>query len=242
MLKKIILTAITVLLLTGGAIYTANAINLGRAIVDNTLPETVSDNSFDAKNPGINFGLCAGFSDVPDKECFLTPEEIQNIIEYTPTEEELSQEPIRELEATPSPQINPPQTITIVKTVYMDADGNESDTLTKDEQSTQEPIPKEPPAAGEVLGASNTREQPALSADEIKALIASEVAAAQPQKGIDWGILAILIIAVAALYFHLQSNFKKQKKSRVNLKIKEKVENFKLKVLNLINSVRGKKK
>lgn len=241
MLKKIILTTAAVLLLTSGAIYTANAVNLGRSVINNELPETTSESSFDAENPGINFGLCAGFSDIPDKECFLTPEEIQNIIEYEPTAEELSQGTVQELEASPAASSGPPQTVTIVKTVYMDANGNESDTP-KEETQPEEPAQEDPLAQGEVLGVSNTREQPSINMEEIKDLIKAEVAASQPQKGIDWGVIAMILVLSTAVYYNLQNRLKQQKTAPSINKVKEKVENFTQKVLNHFNEIHKKKK
>jgi len=241
MLKNILLTIISVLLLASGAIYTASALNVGSIPVNNELPETVSESSFDAENPGINFGLCAGFSDIPDQECFLTPEEIQNIIEYEPAEEVPYQQPIiREIEASPAVSSGPSQTVTVVKTVYMDAEGNESDTPPEEEpsESTQE----EDLAESEVLGASNERQQRTIDIEEIKDLIHAEVAAAQPEQGVDWGVLSIILLLGTAIYYNYQTRLKQQKTSPSINKIKERIENFSQKVLNRFNKIHRKNK
>ena len=205
--KRILLTLLITTLTLAGATNIASAINLGHTVFDNEIPETVSDDTFDAENPGINFGLCAGFSNIPDEDCNLTAEQIQEITEFEPAEE--IQQTLQDIQIAapiiqtppPTPIYTEPETVVVEKTVYVETP--------VDEQRITEII-EEISASDEakVLGVTNSRSDSESLLSDLSAKITDiEKQIEKTGTTLQDIILVLLVIALSVITIRTELRF-----------------------------------
>jgi len=217
--RKILPLLLTLLIVFILPMSTAQAINLGRTVYDTELPETVSDSTFDAENPGINFGLCAGFGDIPAEDCFLSEQEVQEIIEYEPADESEYAPFIAEggNEATANAQP------AIVKTVYVNEGLSEEEVqamLDASQEGTDGVLLfDENDEGGKVLGASSVRDSLKPMLDDLAAKVTSmEKEVEKSGASISDIILILLVIILSGLTLRTELRYQKLSETYKNVK------------------------
>lgn len=212
--KKYLVLIILVLL----PVSQAGAINLGRVVYDSENPVEVTEDSFNNDNPGVNFGLCAGFDGQSLEECLIDGGSVSEPVEYSPEPETESP---KTQDAEESDQEPGTKVITIIKHVYEDppqSDDSETEDEATDKKQNDKSNKKknndreddEDEEEGKVLGVTAIRDtvQPVL--DQLSAKVTDlEDRVEKTGTSLQNIILIILVVILSILTLRTEIRFQK---------------------------------